>query len=150
MNSLISNLSYMILASLIILTTLLTGPLLVYIRGVLDLKTHWSKTNLKIVGDAPTPETFKAAVVWVYYARLYNWRGAFASHSWIALKEKNGSSFQIFQVIGWRLYKYQSTIDIHIGPPDRYWYGQKTFLAGELLGVKAERALKKIREASNN
>ena len=73
---------------------------MVYLSGQLDLKTHWSKAKLESTGDAPSPESFKPAIFRVYYARVFNWRGAFASHTWIAVKEKNGFTYQILCQLG--------------------------------------------------
>jgi hypothetical protein len=133
---------------LLMLLVLLTGPLWVLLSGQLDLNTHWSTADRRSMGTAPSPETFFEASVRIYYARSFNWRGAFAVHSWIALKEKNGKSYQNFQVMGWRLFGNQSSVDVHRGDPDRYWYGEKAMLLGEITGEAAELAIPKIREAS--
>ena len=133
---------------LLLLVVLLTGPLWVLISGQLDLKAHWRTANRQSMGTVPSPETFPEASIRIYYARSFNWRGAFAVHSWVALKEKNGNSYQIFQVMGWRLFGNQSSVDVHWGAPDRYWYGEKAMLLGEITGAAAEQAIPKIRQAS--
>ena len=65
---------------------LLLGPLGVLWFGDLDLKTHWSEASMDSVGQAPAPEEEPAALLQVYGARAYNWRGAFGIHTWIAAK----------------------------------------------------------------
>ena len=135
---------------LLLIMVLLSGPLWILISGQLDLKTHWSVASRESSGTAPSPDNFPEASVRVYYARSFNWRGAFGVHSWLALKEKNGKSFQIFQVIGWRLFSSQSSVDVHWGDPARYWYGEEPVLLGEITGVEAEQAIPLIREAAEN
>ena len=135
---------------LLLILVLLTGPLWVYLSGQLDLKTHWSSASRESTGTAPSPQMFPEASVRVYYARSFHWRGAFGVHSWLAIKEKNGSSYQIFQVIGWRLFGNHSSVDVHWGDPARYWYGEKPILLGEISGADAEKAIPKIRDAAEN
>ena len=135
---------------LLLILVLLTGPLWVYLSGQLDLKTHWSSASRESTGTAPSPQRFPEASVRVYYARSFHWRGAFGVHSWLAIKEKNGSSYQIFQVIGWRLFGNHSSVDVHWGDPARYWYGEKPILLGEISGADAEKAIPKIRDAAEN
>ena len=135
---------------LLLILVLLTGPLWVYLSGQLDLKTHWSSASRESTGTAPSPQRFQEASVRVYYARSFHWRGAFGVHSWLAIKEKNGSSYQIFQVIGWRLFGNHSSVDVHWGDPARYWYGEKPILLGEISGADAEKAIPKIRDAAEN
>ena len=135
---------------LLLILVLLTGPLWIYLSGQLDLKTHWSSASRESTGTAPSPQLFREASVRVYYARSFHWRGAFGVHSWLAIKEKNGSSYQIFQVIGWRLFGNHSSVDVHWGDPARYWYGEKPILLGEIFGADAEKAIPKIRDAAEN
>ena len=63
---------------------LLLGPLGVLAFGDLDLDMHWSAASTASSGQAPEPREEPAAMVQVYGARAYNWRGAFGIHTWIA------------------------------------------------------------------
>ena len=141
---------YFFYSILILILILISGPLIILFSGEIDTKTHWSIAKRDPLNEAPNPKIFKKALVRVYYARTFGWRGAFACHSWISLKDKNGENYEVFQVMGWRLYQKMSSVDHHVGEPDRYFYGQKPILAGELSGSEAEDAILKIREASKN
>ncbi len=136
--------------TLFLILVLLTGPLWVYLSGQLDLKTHWSMAKRESTKTAPNPKEFKPALVRVYYARSFNWRGAFGAHTWMALKDEGAPDYQILQVMGWRLFGNQSTVDQHNGNPDRYWYGEKPMLVGEITGSQAGQAITRIREAATN
>ncbi|WP_231882966.1 DUF3750 domain-containing protein, partial [Oleiphilus sp. HI0132] len=45
-----------------------------------------------------TPE----AVIQVYGADAWGWRGWFAIHTWIAVKARDASEYTVLEVIGWR------------------------------------------------
>ena len=78
---------------LLLLSVLLLGPFGVLAFGPLDLDTHWSDAHSKTSGLAPSPQEETAALVQVYGARAYNWRGAFGIHTWIATKRKDAEFY---------------------------------------------------------
>ncbi len=82
---------------------MLLGPISVLAFGNLDLDTHWSRASLASTGKSPLPYTHKPALIQVYGARAYNWRGAFGIHTWVATKRKGAPHYQVYQVIGWNL-----------------------------------------------
>lgn len=49
----------------------------------------WYQTDRSATELAPDPSTTPEAVVQVYGAPTYGWRGVFAVHTWIVLKPKN-------------------------------------------------------------
>ncbi len=53
------------------------------------------------VGIAPDPRETREALVQIYAARAYDWRGIFAVHTWIALKPRNAPQYTVLQVLGW-------------------------------------------------
>lgn len=61
-----------------------TGVILFMAFGGQD----WRTASRASSGLALRPEEEQEAVVQVYAARTFNWRGYFAVHTWIALKEK--------------------------------------------------------------
>ena len=75
--------------ALALVGVLLLGPFSVLAFGNLDLETHWRNASLASSGQAPDPQQEREALVQVYGARAYNWRGAFAIHTWIAAKRDN-------------------------------------------------------------
>lgn len=106
----------------------------------------WRTASRISSGLAPKPEEVKEAVVQVYAARTFNWRGYFAVHTWIAVKEKNADFYTTYQVIGWYLGWKGTSVDIRKDVPDRYWYGAEPQLIEDLRGVKAEKAAERIKK----
>lgn len=110
--------------------------------------TNWQTANKDSAGIAPKPSEEKRAVVQVYAARTYGWRGYFGVHPWISVKEKDGDHYKVYQVIGWRARRGLSVVSIEKDEPDRYWYGSKPNLILDLRGAPAESAIPKIHAAA--
>ena len=108
---------------------------------------HWQKANRDSAGIAPQPETEKEAIVQVYAARTYNWRGYFAVHPWVSVKKKNEDFYTVYQVMGWQLRRTGSSVSAQKDIPDRYWYGSKPQLLQTLTGKEAEEAIPQIEQA---
>ena len=97
---------------------------------------------------APTPEQEPRAVVLVYKATAFSWRGWFSIHTWIAVKDKDAPSYEVMQVIGWRLREGLSPVMVEPDLPDRRWFGNEPSLLLELRGKEAEAVIVKIRKAA--
>ncbi|MGY9005719.1 MAG: DUF3750 domain-containing protein [Alphaproteobacteria bacterium] len=128
---------------------LLLGPLGVLASGAASLKGDWSSASDAPMGIAPDPATTPEAVVQVYGARAFKWRGAFGIHTWIAVKPENASAFTIYEVIGWRLRHGDRALAIYQDIPDRRWYGSAPQILADLRGPNAKRAIPKIIRAAN-
>lgn len=131
----------------ILILLLLAGPFSLVACGEVDLEGDWSQASREAAGIAPDPASHPEAIVQVYAARAFKWRGAFAVHTWIALKPANGAVFTTYEVMGWNLYHGDSAIDVEDGVPDRYWFGARPRILAELRGKKAEAAIPRIRQA---
>ena len=107
----------------------------------------WRTASRDSAGIAPLPAKTPEAVVQVYAARTFNWRGTFAVHTWVAVKEKNAAKYTTYQVVGWQLGWKGTAVSVREDIPDRYWYGAKPELIEELRGAKAEKAIPKIKKA---
>ncbi|PPC76236.1 DUF3750 domain-containing protein [Pokkaliibacter plantistimulans] len=129
-----------LLYPLLFLLLLLAGPAALLLSGQIDLQTSWSNADRSSAQLAPDPARTPEAVVQVYAARAYNWRGAFAVHSWIATKAANASQYRVRQVTGWR----RPTVIDRYDVPDRAWFGSQAQLLGELRGEAAARAITEI------
>ncbi|WP_421783653.1 DUF3750 domain-containing protein [Kiloniella litopenaei] len=127
---------------------LLIGPGLVILTGQVDLNTPWSKANRDRAGIAPDPDTTPEAIVQVYGARTYNWRGAFAVHTWIAFKEENAREYTRLEVIGWRHYRGMSVTSVSTGWPDRNWFGSKPEIYHDIRGKQATEIIPQVIEAA--
>lgn len=108
----------------------------------------WRTADRSSAGIAPNAAETKEAVVQVYAARTYNWRGYFAVHSWIAVKPENAKKYTTYQVIGFYLWRGNSAIVIRDDIPDRRWYGNEPELLADLRGEEAAKAIPLIQKAA--
>jgi len=132
-----------------LLFILVLGPLTVYWFGDLDLDTPWNEANWDSTGIAPDPIETTEAVVQVYAARVYHWRGAFATHSWISVKPRNGKNYRVYQLLGRRLRSSTCAISISdLKVPDFPWYNSKPILLAHHQGQIAEDMIPAIQAAA--
>ncbi len=124
----------------LILALLLAGPLLLAACAGLQDSGSWRTADRSSAGLAPTPDQERGAVVQVYGARAYNWRGYFSLHMWISTKDAGASTYYVHEVTGWRHYVVQSRPD----DPDRAWYGSKPELFADIRGEQAEQIIEQL------
>jgi hypothetical protein len=129
---------------LVLVALLLLGPLSVLLFGNLDLDTDWRVANRASSGLAPAPARESAALIQVYGARAYNWRGAFAIHSWIATKRQNAADYTVYQAIRWE----KPVVKAQRGPADLFWYGAQPDLLLERRGAGVEALIDRIEAAT--
>jgi len=101
------------------------------------------------VGEAraPDPAKFPEAVVQVYGADVWGFRGNFAIHTWVATKARNEPAYTIYQVIGWRLRRGRPVVSVSEGNPAKPWYGSPAVLLHEVRGSGAEAMVSDVRSA---
>lgn len=134
--------------SLIFLT--LIGPLYILFSGQIDFHADYRTANRASAHLAPNPATTSEAVIQAYSARAFNWRGIFATHTWIATKKKNDSDYTVYQVIGWRFYRGLPALTIANDIPDRNWFNQKPTVIFDLRGDDADKLIPRIAEAAKS
>ncbi len=122
----------------------LVGPATVLMSGRLDLDTHWRDAVSTSTRLAPDPRVHREAIVQVYAARAYNWRGAFGVHPWIAIKPAGAAKFTVYEVSGWRVASGRNAIAASYRPPDGSWFGHAPELLFDLRGTDAAAAIPKI------
>ncbi|MCP4473551.1 MAG: DUF3750 domain-containing protein [Gammaproteobacteria bacterium] len=136
---------------LIIFFTLLfiftVGPMWLYSTRSVRMGEHWLDASLEPIGIAPDPKKEKQAIIQVYAARAFNWRGLFAVHCWIAVKAENAPHFTVYQVIGWNVYSQRPLVDVAEGPPDRLWYNHRPKVIHMVEGEQAAQLIPKIEQA---
>jgi hypothetical protein len=125
----------------------LAGPLLALALGKADLKGNWRTASREPMGMAPDPAISREAIVQVYAARAFAWRGAFAVHTWIAIKPQDAMSFASYEVVGWNYFHGRSPLVRRDGPPDRRWYGAEPEVIFEIRGEKAAQVIPKLEQA---
>ncbi|MGF1608792.1 MAG: DUF3750 domain-containing protein [Kiloniellales bacterium] len=130
-----------------LLVLLFTGPAVVAIAGIADLRADWRTANRDAVGIAPDPALVREPVLQVYGARAFGWRGAFAVHTWIAAKRRDAADFTLYQVIGWNYWRGGTALSIRAGEPDRRWFGSEPKLYLDRRGDDVEALIDKLETA---
>jgi hypothetical protein len=65
----------------------------------------WRTASRESAGIAPDPAATSEAVLQVYGARAWSWRGWFAIHTWISVKRTGETAYTVYDVVGWRGYR---------------------------------------------
>ncbi len=108
----------------------------------------WRTASRDSAGIAPDPAITHEAVLQVYGADVWGWRGWFAIHTWIAAKRTGEDAFTVYDVVGWRGYYGQPVMRIAADIPDRYWYGEKPRLLKEHRGAGVDELIAAVHEAA--
>ncbi|MFN4312044.1 MAG: DUF3750 domain-containing protein [Ferrovibrio sp.] len=107
-------------------------------------RKHWSTSRWDSTGLAPDPATTPEAVVQVYAARVWGWRGAFAVHTWLVMKPADAPAFTRYEVVGWG----GSALRISQRTPDGYWAGNPPELLHDLRGPEAQALIPQLMAAA--
>jgi len=134
---------------LIFLFLTLIGPAWLIVSGHVDLRGNWRTATRNSAGIAPVAQANSQALVLVYAARAFSWRGALAVHTWISTKPANHDDWTVFQVVGWRKWRGLPVVSRERDIPDRQWYGQPPELIGKVEGPAAEKAIAGIESATD-
>lgn len=102
----------------------------------------WSDADWSSASLLPLAENEPEAVVHVLGARVGHWRGIFAHHSWVVIKEKGAKSYTRYDVVGWG-----QPVRTNVRDVDGRWYGNTPVVLTTLRGTDAEAAIPKIRKA---
>lgn len=122
---------------------LLAGPAVVAVTAPVGPE-NWRTASRESAGIAPSPTMAREAIIQVYAARAFRWRGAFAVHSWIAAKPRHADSYTVFDVTGWGVHRNGSAVRVSTDLPDRYWYGARPQLIAELRGPRAAELIPRL------
>ena len=113
-------------------------------------RQSWRTAPRNSSGQAPLPAEHSDAVIQVYAARTYSWRGHLAVHTWISTKEKDADHYQVHQVIGFREGRGLPVVSSAPDIPDRYWYGNRPELLVDVRGKTAGNLIPKVINAVHN
>jgi len=107
----------------------------------------WRSASAEPMGLAPDPATTPEAVVQVYGARTWGWRGNFGVHTWVAVKPADADAYTVYEVIGWRLRHSDSALVVRQRAPDARWFGNAPELYSDKRGMEAEKLIPRIEAA---
>lgn len=122
----------------------LAGIFLAIFFAKLNFSLNWSTASRASANIAPLPRAYKDAVVQVYAARAFDWRGLFSVHTWIATKTKGADTYMVYQVLGWRSFFGQTPLFTQTDIPDRMWFGHMPMLLRDVRGKAAEKIVAKM------
>lgn len=109
----------------------------------------WRTASRASAGIAPSPALTPQAIVQVYGADTWGWRGWFAIHTWIATKRSNETQYTVYEVIGWRQRYGKPVVRVETDIPDRYWYGNRPRVLKTLSGGReVDRVINAIDQAA--
>lgn len=134
---------WIVTITLVVISVVLSGLLLANNREHQD----WRTASREPAGIAPPAATTQEAVLQVYGARAWSWRGWFAIHTWIAAKPKGASTYTVYEVRGWRENRGLPVLRIAVDHPDRYWFGEKPRLLVGYQGSQAGRLITRVEAA---
>lgn len=108
----------------------------------------WRTASRESAGIAPDPAETNEAILHVYGADTWGWRGWFSIHTWIAAKRAGEAVYTVYDVVGWRGYNGSQVLGITQDIPDRYWYGEKPRLLKERRGLGVDELIDAVDKAA--
>lgn len=114
-----------------------------------ESSSDWRTARQDSAGIAPSANEVDEAVIQVYAARAFRWRGALGVHTWITVKPQGADHFTRFEVMGFSVARGGKAVRVARGIPDGYWYGSYPTLLRDIRGGEEVDALiKRIYEVS--
>lgn len=110
----------------------------------------WRSASSEPVGLAPDPARTREAVLQVYAARVWGWRGTFGVHTWVAAKATGAKSWTVYEVIGWRLRWSDSSVAIRHREPDARWFGSAPELLVDKRGPTVDALIARLEAAARS
>lgn len=135
--------------SLVLLSFVVIGIGLI-VSGRVHLGQDFETADRSSSQLAPNPAKHPEAVIQVYAARAFNWRGLFSDHTWIAIKPAKARHYQVLQVFGWRKFGNLPVVWTQTDVPDRSWFGNKPKIILDLRGKEAEKVIPAILAAAKS
>ena len=134
---------------------LITGIIVLLLLGFIltncsSSGKDWRTASRQSAGIAPDPATTNEAVLQVYGADAWSWRGWFAIHTWIAVKPTGSKNYLVYDVVGWRDRRGQPVMRITEDIPDRYWFGEQPRILKEYRGDGVDELIDAVHQAAIN
>jgi hypothetical protein len=110
----------------------------------------WRTASRASAGIAPDPGVTEEAVLIVFGADTWGWRGWFSIHTWIAAKRSGEKMYTVYDVVGWRARNGQSVMQITQDVPDRYWFGEKPRVIKQYRGAGVDKLIAEVDKAAQD
>jgi hypothetical protein len=140
-------LAFIVKRYLLIFLLLIIAPVIVsavnYVLG--DRRGNWQTADRSSAGLLPSASEHPEAIVRVYAARTVRWRGIFAVHTWIVVKERDASRYSRYDYTAWG-----EPIRIDGFAADGRWFGAIPETIASADGDEAETLIPKIRTVVEN
>ncbi len=130
----------LIVVSVVVLTLLAV----VSAGAVRQSMADWRTASRESAGIAPDPAQHREAIVQVYAARAYSWRGVFGVHTWIAVKPTDALEFTVYEVIGWRVFHDRPALAISNRPADGRWFDNVPTVIADIRGNGVDEVIERI------
>jgi len=108
----------------------------------------WRTASRESVGIAPDPEKHTEAIVQVYAARAYSWRGMFGVHCWIAVKPTDALEFTVYEVMGWNVRHGYPAVRVSNRPADGRWFDSVPEIIADVRGPHVDEIIRRIDTAA--
>ena len=127
---------------IVLFLLLIIGPVLFsaasYIFG--ERRGNWQTADRSSAGLLPNASEHPDALIRVYAARTVRWRGIFAVHTWIVVKERGAPGYTRYDYTAWG-----EPIRVDGFAPDGRWFGAAPETVLSVDGDEAEIFIPKIR-----
>lgn len=126
------------------LIALILVPLAVSVANGIAYDGSWRNAPQHASGLAPDPLKTNEALVQIYSARAFNWRGYVATHPWIIVKRSGAMKYTRYEVVGWG---GGQSLKVNYALPDGYWYGAEPHVMAEYRGPGTDHLIDNIEAA---
>ena len=138
-----------------VLSSLIAGLILLPLIASLAMRSvdpasaaDWRTARNDSSEQAPDPAKTQEAVLQVYAARAFGWRGAVGVHTWFAVKSAGATQYLRLEVIGWGVRHGQRAVRASRYTPDAYWFGNRPKLLLDRRGPMAQAMIVQVVEAA--
>ena len=107
-----------------------------------DVAPSWRAADWSSAQLLPKASEAPQAIVAVYAARVGRWRGIFAHHTWVVVKEAGASDYTRYDKVGWG-----SPVRTNGWVADGRWFGNAPQPIVTIEGDEAQRLIPQIRAA---
>jgi hypothetical protein len=131
---------------------LLAGPVAVLVFGNLNSENELNTHNKTAVNNPvrPSETLLDEAIIQLYAARTFSWRGAFFVHTWFTAKRSKTSHYKVYQIKGWHYFKDKTGSVLEKDIANRYWFGPHPQLLSEVRGgPEVEQLIDKLEAVVN-